>query len=192
MSDKDSEHSNQPELKIPRSLAIQFPVTMKEDDILQNFIETTGRRKNRIETEKQINLVKLEDLNQKEREEEEAKLQERENDLLKFWKKKFKPLKGRMRDDFEMLGKCGIQNFDILKKKEEKKLDVSTDIEEMERRIDLQEKILIDQAQEHKELLPVRLGIMSQQNFDNMKREQELAKPHDVQRRNREEKRKKL
>ena len=51
-----------------------------------------------------------------------------------------------MRDDFEMLGKCGIQNFDILKKKEEQKLDVSTDIEEMERRMDLQEKIEIEQA----------------------------------------------
>jgi hypothetical protein len=37
-----------------------------------------------------------------------------------------------MRDDFEMLGSSGIQTFEIVKKKEEKKVDVSTDIEELE------------------------------------------------------------
>ena len=108
MSDKDSEQSNLPETKVPRSLAIQFPITMKEDDILGNFIETTGRRNNRIETEKQVNLIKLDELHGCDRRAEETKLQRKENDLFKFWKKNFKPLKGQMRDDFEMLGSTGI------------------------------------------------------------------------------------
>lgn len=60
-----------------------------------------------------MNIVHLEDLAGPEKEHHRKIISEKEKDLQAFWKKNFKPLKGRMRDDFAMLGETGAITFDV-------------------------------------------------------------------------------